>query len=67
MSMQNIEGGQYPAILTKQSRSIKDLLNEKKNTTFLRDILVVDDPGWARCHYLVWSGNQSIFGSACAH
>ena len=29
------EQGQYPALLTEQARSIKDLLYGKKNTIFL--------------------------------
>ena len=44
-----------------QSWPIKNLSYGKKDTTFLWDILVVDDPGQKRWHFLGWSGDQSQF------
>ena len=56
------ERGQYPAILTEQAWSIKDLLHGKRTLFVLQD--TAGNPEPARWGYLARSGSTG-FGSSC--
>ena len=55
---QRKERGQYPAILTEQTWSLKDLLYGFRGKFFLRDIAGSHE--WARQHHLDHLGSQSL-------